>query len=222
MEREYIREAHIIERYLQGKLSAEEEQAFEETYLADAEVLNELLLTERLRDGLKGVAGAAELRPAAAARGGGFFETPRYAAAASIVAAVSLLASGWLYVENRTLRTEPASLFAANTQVVPLFTVRGTAANVIDAPAADESIVLLLDPGFGEYDAYQARLVRRTGGDVSEISSVDELEPSYEGMLALTVSGRSLTPGEYEIELTGRGLAGRTEPVSRTAFTVSP
>ena len=38
MDRQYIRDTQVIERYLQGRLTAAEEQAFEEAYLADPEL----------------------------------------------------------------------------------------------------------------------------------------------------------------------------------------
>ena len=38
MDRQYIRDHQVIERYLSGALTADEEQAFEEAYLGDAEI----------------------------------------------------------------------------------------------------------------------------------------------------------------------------------------
>ena len=53
MDRQHIRDTDVIERYLQGTLSAAEEQAFEEAYLADPQLLEELEVAERLRAGFK-------------------------------------------------------------------------------------------------------------------------------------------------------------------------
>ena len=49
MDRQYIRDHAVIERYLSGALTAEEEQAFEEAYLGDQELLDQVQAAERLR-----------------------------------------------------------------------------------------------------------------------------------------------------------------------------
>ena len=50
MDRQYIRDHAVIERYLSGALTAEEERAFEEAYLGDQELLDQLQAAERLRE----------------------------------------------------------------------------------------------------------------------------------------------------------------------------
>src|SRR5690606_35731028 len=95
------------ERYLRGALTPEEEQQFEEAYLADSALLDELELTERLRDGLKTV-GEARVSPHGAAHSSrpwqSVLASPRYAVAASVLLAFSLLSSAVLLVQNMGLR----------------------------------------------------------------------------------------------------------------------
>jgi hypothetical protein len=223
MDRQYIRDNQVIERYLRGKLSAAEEQAFEEAYLADSELFNELVLTERLRDGIKGAAPPQAVTPA---RRRSFFGTPQYAVAASVVAALALLSSGVLLVENRTLESAGTGSAALAARLEPLVAVRGAGDNTIAAPAAAELVVLLLDPGFAEYDVYDARLVRGAGGDATEIVRRQDLTPTYEGLIALAVPGALLASGTYEVELYGRGsdwpAARAPDTLTRTALTVAP
>ena len=57
MDRKNTQHAELVERYLQGRLSPEDEQAFEEAYLADPRLLEEVQLAERLRAGFKDAAG---------------------------------------------------------------------------------------------------------------------------------------------------------------------
>ena len=64
MDRQYIHDNRVIERYLSGQLSAAEEQALEEAYLADPDLLAELEATERLRDGIKDLSARGELKRA--------------------------------------------------------------------------------------------------------------------------------------------------------------
>ncbi len=70
-------------------------------------------------------------------------------------------------------------------------------------PAADDWTVLLLDAGFTDYDRYSAELLREDGGVEREVASEAGMTPTYEGLLAFGVSGRELTPGDYEIRLSG-------------------
>ena len=219
MNRQYIRDNQVVERYLQGRLTADEQTAFEEAYLGDAELLQELKTADLLRRGLEAhdVANRSTHRPSAVARGGG---APRYALAASLVAGIALASSSYLFVENRELR---GANVAPGARLVPLLTVRGGDPNRIEAAATNDWTVLLLDPGFTPYDGYRATVVRRTGG--AELLSVDGLTPSYEGLLAVVVPSRLLTPGDYDVVLAGRMRdwpEGRAfDDLGRTALTVT-
>jgi hypothetical protein len=228
MDRQYIRDNGVIERYLQGRLGPAEEQAFEEAYLADPALLEELKLAEHLREGVRqvGVADRSTV-PTPQRHWLGFATSPRYAMAASLVAAVALVTSSALYVQNQGLRFAAGEpLVAASAmRVLPLVSVRGAGeANVIAAPSAGEWTVLLLDAGFTDYDRYRAALLRRSDG--AELLRVDDLTPTYEGLLALGLPAHLLVPGEYEVRLEG----GRRESpapntldeLSRTALTVTP
>lgn len=227
MDRQAIRERQVIERYLQGTLTAEEEQAFEEAYLADSELLDELVLTEKLREGVRRQAGHREGSPSAppAARRTAWrslLGSPRYAAAASVLLGISLLGSGALLVENQRLRAGGRPAAGTPTRVLPLVAVRGERPNLVPAPAPNEWTVFLLDPGFADFDTYRATLARRGAGASEQLLRLDDLEPNYEGLLPLGLPGRLLTPGRYEILLEGR-KAGATgyEPVTRLAVNVA-
>jgi hypothetical protein len=205
MDRQYIRDAQVIERYLQGKLSGAEEEAFEEAYLADSELLAELKAADRLREGLQDFY-ATERPPQAAPRSGWreLVASTRYGIAASLVAAAALTSSGLLYMQNRGLEggSESQLVAASNMRLLPLVSVRGANdANVIAAPAAEEWVVLLLDAGFTDYDHYRATVVRRDADET--LLRVDEMTPTYEGLLALGMPGRALAPGDYEVRLEG-------------------
>ncbi len=192
MDRQHIRDTLVIERYLQGNLSAAEEERFEAAYLADPELLAELKLAERLREGFKDLPLEARA-PAAAprARWFDFATSPRYGLAASLVAAVALFTSGVLYLQGPG--GGPGSFTAASrTRVVPLVAVRGGGnPNTVAAPAADEWTVFTVDTGLGDYDRYRVALVRADGGEVVSFAG---MTPSADGTVALGVSGQ-LTRG---------------------------
>lgn len=214
----------LVERYLQGRLSPEEEQAFEEAYLGDPRLLEEVQLAERLRAGFKDAAGV-ERAPEAARRAAWFHfaSSPRYGIAASFVAALALVTAGALFVENRALEEAGGSNAARHTRVLPLISVRGGgSANVVPAPAPDEWTVLLLDTGFADYEVFSAALLR--AGSSDEILRLDDMEAG-DGTVALGLPGSVLVPGDYEVRLLGgrRGAPAETlDELSRTPLTIAP
>jgi len=201
MDRQYIRDNQVIERYLQGRLTAEEETAFEEAYIGDPGLFQELKTADLLRRGLElhATDESAE-RPTSAARA---TAAPRYALAASLVAGIALASSTYLYVENRTLQGGTAAAVTSGGRVVALLAVRGGEPNRVEAAATNDWTVLLLDP-FVPYDRYGATLVRRGDTAATQLLAVEGLTPSYESQVAVVVSSRLLTPGSYEVLLTGR------------------
>ena len=214
----------LVERYLQGRLTPAEEQAFEEAYLADPRLLEELELAERLREGLEDQEAAAGAPQAAQRRDWlALASSPRYGIAASFVAAVALVAAGALYVQN--IRLEGGGFSAArHTRVLPLVAVRGAAAaNAIAAPAPDEWTVLVLDTGFADYDVFSASLLRAESGE--ELLRLDDIVAT-DGTVAFGLPGGALRPGRYEVRLEGGRRdwpAGRAlDELTRTPLTVGP
>jgi hypothetical protein len=225
MDRQYIRDHQVIERYLKGELSAYEERDFEETYLADQELLDEMELVERLGGGLKRLeadGGIAARRPAGWLR---VFASPQFAAAASVLLVVSLVFSAALYRDNLGLRQ---SLVASGevTRLLPVARVRGAADIEIEAPDANERAVLLVDPGVTSYDSYGVAVSRRDNQRSTEIYRADGLVAGYEDSLAIGMPGRLLTPGDYEITIEGRmkdwPAARSSEPVDQLPVKIVP
>jgi hypothetical protein len=219
MDREYIREHQVIERYLRGALTADEERAFEEAYVGDPKLLDEIELVERLQKGIQDLSAAGGIeRPLAGAKRSGLLFGRQWAMAASLLLVVSLAVTGGLYRENASLRQGQLLSAGVNTRLLPVLTLRGEPETVLEAPEADDWAVLLVDPGFTEHDSYRAVVTRTSGQQPAEIWSVGGLEPEYQDQLAIGLPGRLLAPGEYEIAITGRMSdwpAERAEPVSQ-------
>lgn len=194
-----------IERYLQGKLSSDEEAAFEEAYLADSELFDDLALAEKMRQGFKGLVADEQSASTYARRWWAFASAPQVAAAASVLLVVTAIFSGVTYLENQALR-ESTGGFAASapTRLVPLFTVRGTSALEIPRPSPDEWTVLVADPGPATYDEYVATIVRHTDTSTEQVLRLEALAPSYDGQLAIGMPGRLLDSGDYSVEIDGR------------------
>ena len=223
MDRRYIRDNQVIERYLKGTLTADEERAFEELYLGDPDLLDEIELVERLGQGLKDVGATGGIERS---RRSSWLSAPlskQWAAAASLLVVVSLAVSGALYRENLSLREGQQLTAGVTTRILPIITVRGDPQTVLEAPSENDWVVLLVDPGFMPHDSYRAVLSRRSERGLAEIWSADGLTPEYQDQLAIGMPGSLLPPGEYELELAGRmndWPAERSEPVSRTAIRI--
>ena len=200
MDRQYIQDNQIIERYLQNKLSEEETAAFEEYYLSDAITLEELELAEGMQRGAQELKRSGYLRSSWLRS---VFLSPQYAAAASVLALVSMLSLGVVY--QRGISTDTTLV---NTRVVPIFATRGPTINVLASAAANEQLVLLVDPGDLGYDSYRATVSRETDQGTRQIWQMAELAPGYQEMLALGLPGELLRPGDYHVNLEGRADDG--------------
>jgi len=206
----------VVERYLQGRLSEAEEAAFEEAYLSDPALLDELELTEKLQRGLRQVAAREPLPPQ---QRRSFWSTPQYAAAASTLLAVSLLASGLLFVENRELREAASEPAGGPTRLLELVAVRSDDAMTIASPAPGERTVLLAYPGFGPYDRFDAVLTRGRDAAGGIVWQARGLGADFEGMIAVDVSGDLLDPGDYSLTLRGRAADWPADRASQPAGT---
>jgi hypothetical protein len=226
MNRQYIREHGVMERYLAGVLSAEEEQAFEEAYLEDTELLEELHAAERLREGLRELDTAGRLeRSRPRPRWLRAVASPQYAAAASVLLVVTLAFSTVLYRENRELRQQDFAANTAITHLIPLESVRGGATRSTPEPAANEWIVLLVDGGPASYDVYRAAVIRRQDGAAEEVWSGTGLMPTLGGAVAIGLPGRLLRPGDYEVRVEGRMAdwpRDRFEQATTLSLTITP
>ena len=234
MDMKHIEKGLLVERYLLGDLSPEEEAEFEEAMIASPELLDQLEAADRLRGGLKdlnaveGIPGTGRHLGAKGMSGGvgSVFSSPRFAMAASALLAVSVVFSAAMYRQNQSLETALASNGSVPTQVQALYTVRSATGdepvNVV-TPAPGGQVVLLVDPGFEPYDAYRGTLLRLDGGSTAEsLHELEGLQPGYEEMLAVALPSRLLTPGRYEILVEGRSVdaSGATvyETVTRVDF----
>lgn len=230
MNREYIENHQIVERYLQGRLTPAEEEAFEEYYLSHPEIVEELEVTERLQDGIRHLDAARQLvrhnqpeRPWwLRAR-----VSPIFAAAASLLLAVSLVLTGGLYLQNSAFRQELQTIAGIERpRLVPVLAVRGTEVNTIAQPAEGEWTVLLLDAGFTEYTSYAVTVSRPEQPAPVELWVQRDLMPGYEDLLAVGLPGHLLQPGDYDIRVTGRmddwSRERADEEITRMSFRVVP
>jgi len=208
MDEKYINENMLVERYLEGKLTAEQAASFEEQFLSSDELLNELEAAERLAQGLHDVSALENARMTEKPTSNvvSLFQSPRYAMAASFMLLVSLGVSSVLLQKNTHL-SEFGSNQAIATEIIPLVSVRGVAGsemNTLPLGETPKQFVLMIDPGFEPYSHYRATVYRlNPAKEPAMLWQVDEMLPGYEDMLALSVPSSVLSPGDYEIQLEG-------------------
>lgn len=198
MNREYISEHNVVERYLSGRLTEEELAAFEERCLWDQEVLDELEVIERLREGLQD---QGQVKAPATGRGplARWLLSPQWAAAASVMLVVSLATTGRLLL---TQAPGPDSGLAT-ARVYSIEMTRGEEepAAVVRVGPADQWVVLLVYPDMERHDRFQAGLYR--AGETQALWQASDIPPGTAESLAVTLPARLLEPGVYRLQVSG-------------------
>lgn len=222
-----IEERHVAQRYVAGRLSAEEEERFEEHYLHCHECQERLELAESLDRGLKQVAFEEMLVPAVAASAGRLAQRLRmrgWLVAAFLAAA--LLPAAWLALEvgrlGRALDGAEGTIAELRhggdgpfePLVVPLLASRSAAEGTapehrVTLPAEARPLLLTLDLGgveTGHYGRFRVTLLG-PGGDRrwqrSDLGADDYFEAVVVGLPAA-----SLEEGDYRLRLEGLADAG--------------
>ncbi len=234
MDHHDIEEQQVAERYLMGKLSAEETAGFEEHYLTCQECLDRLELAERFDRALKGVAAEDAARSTVAARVGilaALARLSRSRQASVVLAAVLVLVIlpiGLLVRQigrlDRELDRTRATLSGVqiNTHILRLSPERSgpdtrEPVSRITLSSVSEWIVLELDLGVPEYGSYQATVI---GPDGELTWQADGLEPNYLDALVISLHSTSLEAGDYRLRLAGVPPQREGVPVASFSFRV--
>ena len=210
MDEEQMKNSQLIEQYLQGGLSPEEQAAFEEEFLSSQQLLDELEAAEKLQQGLQDLAALDQARPPEKQPPWimSMFHSPQYAMAASFLLVVSLGVSGVLLQGDGRTSGPDLMNSAMHTQIIPLISVRGTSndqpINTLQIGGDKQYFVLMLDPGFSAHSHYRTSVYRMGPENAStRIWQVDEMSPGYEDMLALNLPSSILEPGTFEVRIEG-------------------
>lgn len=240
MDHQIIEDENVAERYVAGKLAADEEALFEEHYLDCQECITRVEDAERLHRGLQRV--AAEETAAVARRLGvlgvlgglaALVRSRRGALGLTLLLAlVALPAALGLWQAGR-LRHELAAAHQAlqtarQPQVVAaIFTLSPFRASgfepgpvqPIPLPAEPGWIVLSLDTGGAAYPSYRATLLAAADRVVWRGS---DLKLDASGTLNLSLYSTFLSPGDYLLRLEGLPASGEPVPVARFPLRVTP
>lgn len=241
MDHTYIDEQLVVDRYLMGKLTAEEAERFEEHYLHCPRCLDLLEEAERFRGAVRQVAAEDAARgpggpPAAereAAEGGArvlpfparLFATPgRRGLIAAAALAALILPPALLYRQLQDAEKELARARRppARTAIFSLGLERGgprtsEPTHRIRLGSEPEWIVLSLDLGHAGHDAYRAVVLREGEHEREEVWRGAGLQPDAQGALAIGFPSSFLEAGDYRIRV--EPTDADREPPSVASFT---
>ena len=200
MEKRYIDTHLLVDRYLQDSLDESEKADFEERLVWDEELVDEVELAEKLRNGLRQSVETGEYR-ADESSGSSiltFLRTPQYAAAASFLLAVAIT----LAIVNRPMMFDraPNTGSVRKTEVMPLMALRSSDGPTLRINRA--AFTVLLVDVVESHDTYRATL-RSRAADNGEIWQEGGLVPNYLETLSIGIPGRLLAPGSYVMTIEG-------------------
>jgi hypothetical protein len=202
------RDLERIRDYVAGRLPAAEQRAFEERLAHDPDLVRQLELSERLREGLERLRDSGELDRAM--RGATRRHWAWGVGLAATVAGVALT----LFMQPGTLRgrvplssTAPPAGAAARLTFV---TMRGKPeAPVLELPARGVVELRASRPAAASGARYRLTLERiGTGALRSGVGELGGLEPGSDSLVHAYVDADALAAGEYELRVQAEGDPG--------------
>lgn len=212
MEIDYIKMHMVIERYVQGKLTDDEEADFEERLVWDQELQEEVELAETLRSWFH--ASAKETKYSMSEQGGtlrwmpDFLLNPGYAAAASLVLGM-LITFSVLQGPNTEIGFSIDE--SVPSLIVPLLATRSANSNLQQIPVRSGAVTLLLIDVPDSNQRFNVVVRNSTSGDA--VWKQDGLSAGYLEAVAVGIAGNAVPPGDYilAIEPTDAGAGFRQE-----------
>jgi hypothetical protein len=223
MDRRYIEENQIIDRYLMNKLSEKEMAAFEQIFLEDPELVQEIEFRKRFIRGIRKAdrTGLLQLNDDESSSIWQWLPVmrPSFPTVAAVSAAVLLMVAVLQYSQIARLQSvnekqvsQIGQLMApqVNTLLVPLRRTRGSLAGaepVIRVHLASSVVQVILEvdiepPNFNNYRFS----LEREGSD--------NVPPAF------VVPAGLLIPGDYYLRINGVGSGEVLAPVAQFSFTV--
>ncbi len=231
MDRRYIEDNQIIDRYLMNKLSDEEMETFEQFFLEDPELVQDIEFRKRFIRGLR-KADRTGLLKSGDDESSSIWQwlpvmRPSFTAVAAVSAAAFLMVAVLQYSQisqlqsvNEEQMNQIGRLMApqVNTLLVPLGRVRGAmiAADPvmrIHLSPGVEQVVLTLDMEPLDFDNYHVSLDREGAGQFWSSDS-DSAPP------AVVLPAGLLVPGDYYLQIYGARSGDELARVAQFSFTV--
>jgi hypothetical protein len=199
------RDLERIRDYVAGRLSDPEHRAFEDRLARDPELVRELELSQRLREGFERLRERGELQ------GAGTRPSPRrwawgLALAATLSAVATLL---WMQPIGRSGVGLMASIgsVARPAATYTLMVVRGPSSTpVLDLPPRGLIEIRVSRPPQAGSGGYRLVLEQSgTTGSRTPVGTLAGLQPATDGFVHVYADAARLAPGDYEVRLENVG-----------------
>ena len=231
MDRRYIEENQIIDRYLMNKLSGDDMEAFERLFLEDPELVQEIELRKRFIRGLRNTDRTRSFQINNDDSSGIWNWSPAirhaFPTVAAISAAILLLVAVLQYSQITRLQNVNQKQVSqirqmmspqVNTVLVPLGRTRGAPVRAepvirVHLASSVEQVVLTLDIDPVSFDHYRFSLERDGAGRLW--SDASDSPPS-----AVVLPAKLLIPGDYYLNIHGVRSGEVLAPVAQFSFTV--
>lgn len=200
MTRQYVIDHQLVDRYLMGKLTEQEAEAFEDFYVTSPDTLDELEHAAPLLEGFQAMGSAVDSqgsnvtalkpKPSPVMR---VLGSPAYGVAASLFAVFAVILL--VLQPNAGQPGEEHLQASANVSIVQLAATRGGESGIEVFLGGSDQVVIELDLGYAAAQRYSTTL-RNADGDIVWQAQDVIAEESY-----LTLSlGKGLIPdGRYEL-----------------------
>jgi anti-sigma factor RsiW len=227
-------EAEIFDQYVAGLLVGDEKQLFETNVLTAAGAADKLRFAEnfsRVRDVHKSQAPTAVHRapapntlfvPTSAPLFATFGRRPVFAVLLIILAGLLVTLLAWSFL----LKTPANNLARQSSPAVVEITLApgsmrsGGNIQHLPAPAKNVRVKLELELAKSDYKKYQTQLFREN----EALGSQEELKTEPRNahyIVPVTITGEILTPGDYQLKLSGVGDSGKAAFIDSYTFRVT-
>ena len=231
MDHRYIEENQIIDRYLMNKLSDEEMETFEQFFLEDREMVQEVEIRKRFIRGIRQAdrTGLLQFNDDESSSIWQWLPVmrPSFPTVAAVSTAILLMVAVLQYSQITRLQSvnekqvsQISQLMApqVNTVLVPLGRTRGSSAREepvvrVHLASSVEQVILTLDIEPVSFDHYRFSLERDGAGRLW--SDESDSFPS-----AVVLPAELLIPGNYYLHIQGVRSGEVLAPVAQFSFTV--
>jgi hypothetical protein len=194
MDHATIAERALVDRYVQGRLSAQERVDFEDHFIECPQCLEELELAEAFRTGVKDAVAVEVARQATLGVVARLLKARRMLALV-VVCGLALPLAWWWGRSGAGPSLQPQ----ANVATYTLGSLRAVDVPALELPAG-EWVTLELPAEAGAFPAYRLALV---DGEGEALWQPGEVLPDREGLLRVTFPPGSLPRGELVLRLDG-------------------
>ena len=228
LNKQYIDEHQVLERYLADQLSDVERDQFEDYYAEHPEVLQDLEAVASIKIGAGLLRESGELTGLLRAR-----RIPRWRTGLALAASllVAILAASYLFRNDAIAPAILAGNLDALQSPLPLGKTyqvqrtRGDADALITLPTARQALKLRVRPMFEpQPTSFSVELssIAEDSDARTRLTRLDELGFDAQGFITLYVDSAQLRPGNYELKVSHDAATSTTPAVNEFLIEVVP